>query len=750
MRTRKLPKHFATGSIYFAISFLLSVSLGHHIVDIFEKNLFVTIVFFLLSVPFLFVVLYRTIPHANETINRFIRLEHISVLLAFSILASIFFTNYFYSLPGTANTLVIAPELNQDQYFELLEVKAGGIRLNLKESAQKSNWIVNKNSIIASNTSRPLNLTFQSKINSELKLLFNQHLQGGRVKVSLGTQNEDIVNLGRADDLSEITLNVRYNNIPNWLFIPFLIFADLITFGIGFLAILLLQEHFMGVGARKKQKLTASVRFIPWILTIIAIVIHLLNSLAVPLVLGPDTPSYIQGALSWLENGNLDGHSSFRGFGLTILFTPIFALFGRNPWGMKLFLHAIAVACVPLSYRLGWQLSKNHWGALGCGLIALITPDLYFYSNYLMSDLPNLFFVLLFCTLFITALLTWEFKWIALSLFTGSFLTLIRSENIVVLLISVLFFGMPLVWGWLSDFLNKFPDKNKSKRLLHQMSRLGLLLLLSISPILWWANHNYKIHGFFGLSDYAGEVFYDGWVYYGDASKLSFSDLESPAIQEINAVIETYPIQVTDATGTPTGWEIYPSLIKAGYSTEEAFKLLESAAWDSINNNLPLTGKLLGIKIRDALEPASVSFIRTFPLPDEDYYAGEFKIKYFDTENSNYFSLIKIQREINNLTSKYYSRIYPGWVWFCILLLFISLLRRPRDVWLAITTITISRIFVPNIFGISIWRYTLAAILPLQIIAIAWIMLILGGVRYHWIAWFVHKNSEKQIKNTNA
>lgn len=750
MKTHFIAKHFTMNPLHLALSFSLSISLGHHALNIFEKSLFITLVYFLLSVPFLFVVLNRAMKRTKVFTSDLSHTKHFGVLLSFALIAGIFFTNYFYKLPRTINTLTIAPVLDQDQHFELLEVKAGGTRVNLKEGAQKSNWTISKNSITASNTSRPLNLSVTSEINSELKLLFIQSHQGGRVKVFLGYQEDNIDNYGIANNLSEITLNIRYNNIPNWLFIPILVGADFITFGTGFLIILLLQEHFMGLRIKKKEDITVPSRLIPLILTLIATVIHLMNSLAVPLVLGPDTPSYIQGALSWLENANLNGHSSFRGFGLTILFTPIFAIFGRNPWGMKLFLHLLAVACVPLSYRLGWQLSKNKWGALGGGLIALFSPDLYFYSNYLMSDLPNLFFVLLFCTLLISALQTLDYKWTAATFFVGSFLTLIRSENIVVLMISALFIGIPLAWNWLSSVLNKSPDKNESKYLLRQMSMHGLLLLLSIIPILWWSNHNYKIHGFFGLSNYAGEVFYDGWVYYGDASKLSFSDPESPAIQEINAVIEDYPIQVTDATGTPTGWEIYPSLIKSDYSPEEAFRLLESAAWDSIYNNLPLTGKLLGIKIRDALEPSNVSFVRTYPLPDEDYFAGDIKTKYFDTETSNFFSLIRVQREINILINKFYSRIYPGWVWFCLLTLFISLLRRPRDIWLAIPTIIITRIFIPNIFGISIWRYTLAAILPLQIIALAWITLMLDGVWPSGNMWFVSNNPELQAKNTNA
>ena len=52
-----------------------------------------------------------------------------------------------------------------------------------------------------------------------------------------------------------------------------------------------------------------------------------------------------------------------------------------------------------------------------------------------MSDLPNIFFVLAFCTLLISALETFESGWVMAAMLMGSFATLFRSENITLLMI---------------------------------------------------------------------------------------------------------------------------------------------------------------------------------------------------------------------------------------------------------------------------------------------------------------------------
>ncbi len=256
---------------------------------------------------------------------------------------------------------------------------------------------------------------------------------------------------------------------------------------------------------------------------------------------------------------------------------------------------------------------------------------------------------------------------------------------------------------------------------------VGLALVVAALPLLWWSFHNQRVHGFFGLSNYAGEVLYDGWVYFGDASKLSFTDKNSQAVQEINSVVEKYPITTTDQGGTPTGWEIYPSLMQAGYTTEQAFNLLENAAWDSIKKDESLTLKLLFIKLRDGLTPGTTHML-TLPLPTEDFLTP--KMGYFDQEHLRIPIFINLQRGFNGYLQKWYDTVFPYWVYLCLFAMTFSLYRSPRIIWLTLILITATRIFIPNIMGLSHWRYTVAGIIPLQIIAVHWIAAVVTGIAF--------------------
>src|SRR5204863_4835242 len=100
----------------------------------------------------------------------------------------------------------------------------------------------------------------------------------------------------------------------------------------------------------------------------LGLLLHQLNILSVPLILDADSTVFLQGAEHLLKYGNLDGVSKLVGPGTTFLFAPILFLFGRNAWGMKIFLHLIALACIPVCYWLGWFFSRNHWVAILSGL----------------------------------------------------------------------------------------------------------------------------------------------------------------------------------------------------------------------------------------------------------------------------------------------------------------------------------------------------------------------------------------------
>ena len=134
----------------------------------------------------------------------------------------------------------------------------------------------------------------------------------------------------------------------------------------------------------------------------VALVLHAINFIAVPLAVLKDSLSYLQGVAYWLQYHSLDGASSYRGLATTLLFTPAIVLFGRNAWGLKLVLHVFALACVPLSYRLGWQLGRRRWFAFSAALCTAVISDLYTYSSYVLAEGVHVFSGLLFLTFLIS------------------------------------------------------------------------------------------------------------------------------------------------------------------------------------------------------------------------------------------------------------------------------------------------------------------------------------------------------------
>ncbi len=690
---------------------ILFLSVAHHAAKFWEKPALKMLSLFIIFVPFLAWGLFLLIKQAKPQFVQMGR-NRLFILMISTLLISSAITWRYYHAPTTYHLVTITPVVSQNQKVELIEIKANGNIIPPNEKkALEYGWQMIDDVLVATSQSQPLTVSFKAAINSPVTLLFYASPQSGNVIISLGNEQSAIDLKSSENRQRTSTLYTHsYRGIPNWIFIPFLIAADIFTFGSLILVIFILQEAGQNIltrtGSSKEHFVSHRAGLV--VLLIISSVLHLFNALSVPLLLDVDSPSHLMGAIHLLEFGNLDGVSMVRGPGSAFLFAPFLFLFGRNPWGIKILLHLIAIACVPISYRIGWQLGKNQWVALASGLATIVSPDLFLYSNYLMSDLPNIFFVLVFCTFMISALETFEFRWIIAATLIGTFATLFRSENITLLVIGAGAFLAYIIRQW---------QTGSPKNLTRNFSTVALALIIAAVPILWWSGHNQRVHGFFGLSNYAGEVFYDGWVYFGEASGLSFTDQNSQAIQQIASAIEKYPIIATDQSGAPTGWELYPSLMRAGYTTEQAFNLLENAARDSINKNKSIALKLLFIKIRDGLTPGTTNML-TLPLPWEDFQTP--KMGYFDQENLSIPLLINLQREFNKYLQKWYDSIFPYWVYLCLFAMTFSLYRSPKIIWITLILITATRIFIPNIMGLSHWRYTLAGLIPLQIITVNW------------------------------
>jgi hypothetical protein len=342
---------------------------------------------------------------------------------------------------------------------------------------------------------------------------------------------------------------------------------------------------------------------------------------------------------------------------------------------------------------------------------------MFFYSNYLMSDVPNLFSVLLFCSLLISTLERPTLPVMLALMLTGSFATLLRSENILLLAIAAFALAASTGWQW----FRKHPVNWKKISL-----QIGLTFIIAMLPVLWWSDHNLKTHGFWGMSNYAGVVLYDGWVYFGDASDLPFSNPASPALQKIRQAVAAHPIVVTDNKGYATGWEIYPALLASGYTVDQSMDLLQTAALDSIRADPQLTLRLLFIKLETGFR-SGLTHDTTYALPGEDTWQSDTKSQYFDADTQGVPWLIRIQRMIYQQPFLF-SNFYPFWPLFCVLALVLSSIRRPVLGWGALALIVATRIFIPLTMSVPFWRYTLSGWFPLQMIALSWALIVINGI----------------------
>lgn len=640
------------------------------------------------------------------------------VLILFSLLPAILLALAF---PRHFNSsLLITPQVSGFQEVVFIELKADGHVVPVADAAADYGWQVDAQGISAGKGARPLLVKVETRAGVPISLLLRASPEGGEVILQHNRQAQRVDLFSETPGQTLYTFRADFRGAPNWLFIPVVYGADMIAYFIYFFIIFLLQDR----GAQAQSKKPKVERFLSHrscliILIALGAILHTLNALSVPLIFGADSPSFIRGAFHLAQRGNFEGVSQIRGPGATLLFAPVAALFGRNPWGIKSLLHLLAIALIPLSYRIGWQLSGRRWIAFAAGAATALMPDLYFFSNFMMSDLPNLVVISAFTTLLISALQSGQKRWVFGALFTASFGALLRSENLALLALGALALAAQPAWAWISG-----AGRLLSRRAL----TVALALLLALMPALWWSWHNYRAYGVFGLGNYAGEVFYTGWIYYAEGSGYPFTDPDSGAVRAIQAAIEEFPIQRMNAAGVPTGWNLHPSLIQAGYAPAEAFDLMSRAVWDSIRANPRMAREVLVVKLKDGLTPVPTQ-MKTFHLPGEEPPDETLKSAFFDSESLRLPALIRLQRALYQPIQAFYQVIYPLLVWLGLLAVYFSLLRKPGLVWWVIAAIALTRIFIPDIMGKSDWRYTLAGMALVQGMTVLWLAAIMTGIK---------------------
>ncbi len=473
---------------------------------------------------------------------------------------------FVYTLPVSWHRLEIAPTPGA----QIVELKnSSGTIVPFEQLDLPAGWRVKDGALTPGKQAvEPLVYSFLGPAGRPVRLLFNTAQQGGQVNVRLDGQTAALDLQG--DDLGqrELALDSRYRNLPNAAALGLIGLIDGLAFALALVFVWTAQE--IGQEGAARQTAGRSLRNPAardlFILLGIAVTVHALNALAAPLWLDVDSPSYLRGAVHWLQYHNLGGVSVQRGVGSTILFTPILAVFGRSPWGMKLLLHLFGIGCVPLMYALGWQLGGRRWFAFAAGLLAIFTPDVMFYANYVMSDLPNIFFTLLFVWALLKALQTRRPAWQIAALLTGSFAVLFRTENTTLMAAGAGFMGLQIVLDWLQR-------RTSLRAALKPAAALALACALAAVPLLWWSGYNARNNGFFGLSNYTGAVLYDGWIFFGESSNLPITDYNSPAVQAI--------LTAHKSSGTPfrgDTWDDFAALTHTGSTPNQAYAILQQAA----------------------------------------------------------------------------------------------------------------------------------------------------------------------------
>lgn len=699
-------------AIVFSVLIVLSVS--HHLMNFWGLP-FLKMTLVLLGIPALAVALDFLLTNIWDVSAR-IGWKRWSIFLLPAFLVSSYLAWRIFELPVTWHQLEIIPVqgFTQDP-IQLVEIKeSNGSNVKFNRIQNSDGWRLSDEMLVSSLSGHlPLRYSFDGPVYKPVSLTFWTSAHGGDVQILL---DGALVTVNLADPnpgFRSVQLDARYRfGIPGIVMVWVTTILDLFMFLFFFSFLWLIQES-QTVSQRIVGVHGISHRMALSLLVGIGLVLHLLNFFSAPLLLDADSPSYMQGAAHWVKYHNFDGVSPSRGPGTTILFIPVLSIFGRNPWGMKALLHLLALACAPLTYWLAWQLNPKKQFAILAGLLAVFTPDLYFYSNFVMSEIPNVFFILLFCASLLLAVKTLSFKWMTIALLTGSFLTLLRPENLIALAIGIAF----LLFRVAQESFSSTKDLSlKKNTVFFHLIHVGVASLLAALPVLGWAAHNQRLHGFFGLSNYAGEVFYTGWIYHAEASRIPFTDPNSPAVQIIKDAYWHQP-GVAQLV-VPTGWEIYPYLIKQGYTDEEAFAILRQAALDSIMKDYRVTLDVLAVKLEDSFVPA-VTATLVMALPGEPAIPSAVKSVYFDEEQAPFPALLLLQQKVYALLEYHYLYIYPAWFWFCLVATFYSLYRRPSILWTLIVLIALTRVFLPNLIGLSHWRPVVSGIILLQIFGLA-------------------------------
>jgi len=694
----------------------VTLSLAHHWMDFWSLPLQAQLLQVVIGVPlvgWLLTTLFRRVWIHTQRIGA----RRWWFFLTPALAVVTFFAWRSFSPPVIWHSLEITPftEISSSEVV-LLEIKIPPGRIvDLEKLEDVKGWELQDGVFrSAGKSAMPIRHSFLGPIGAQVNLIFLTSPDSSRVGIELDGRKSTLDLRQPVSDQLQFQLPTNYKQgIPATPILILVFFSDFVALWMLVVFLWMVQEIPQSERIEERRDGFLTHRAGLMILLSVSIALHALNFVTMPLILASDGWSYLQGAVHWLEYGNLDGVPPGRGPGTTLLFAPALLIFGDNPLGVKIVLHLLAIACVPIAYLLGWQLEGRRGFAFGAGLIALLTPDLMFYSNAVYSDVPNVFFGLLFLVLLFSTLQSLTRMRLLSLFFTASFLVLLRPDNLSLYPIAVAFVLWKLFWNRNNGHARGVPPPAVRPVILN----LAFCAILGLLPILGWSLHNLNRHGFFGMSNYLDEVLYTGWIYYGEASKVAISDADSSAVQAISKAYQSYGSN-DDSIVVPTGYEVFPTLIQAGYTEAEAMELLGQAARDSIFKNPSLALQILILKFSRSLIPEPIA-MNTLPLPNEPAAHGGGQT-YFREEKAAMPQWILVQQEIFDLVQDWYRYVYPELIWFSFFAMTLAIYRKPIFLWYPMIVLTLVRIFFPLILALGNWRYVISGVIFLLIFLLAW------------------------------
>ncbi len=685
-------------------SIVLSVS--HHFINFWGLGFLQEALIFFLAAPILSLFILLFVNRIRAAIFAIERNRWLFFLFPAVLTASLF-AWYFYRAPVVWHRVEVMPAPHSTGDIELYEIKIRpGKVVNLSQVKAAKGWKFEDGAFkTVSENPEPLTASFRGAVGDEASLLFKSSPQSRDVTVILDGKKRDVILRDAETGAKPAPILASYKmGIPAGVILSVIVLLDFLAFFFAILSAWLIQEiSQLSVDSKPRVDRFLSHRVNLLILLALALIFHALNFFSVPLITASDSPSYLHGVIHWMEYGNLDGVPAARGPGTTFLFTPAFLLFGKNAAGVKLTLHLLTIGVIPMLYLLTWKLYRRRSFAFFSALIGVFIPELYLFSNFVMSDGPNVFFVLAYCVTLLTALESPSWKTLFAFMLAGTFAVLLRAENILLFAIGAAFLFLKIIW--------------EKQEIYKRLFALGVVVALASLPLLAWSAHNQRVHHFFGLSNYADEVLYDGWVYFGEASGIPITDENSSAVKNIQAALAAYD-KPLGQTLVPTGWEIYPTLLSYGYTENQAIKLLGDAARDSIRSYPDLALRVYLLKLKDSFIPSHSGVMeKTFQLVEENgKIIGALpysKAWYFDAQQTSFYAFIPWQQKIYDGLPLFDGYLYRPFVFFSLALALLAFYQKQFFKWTPMALIVLSRMFIPITIGIAHWNYMLAGIVAL-------------------------------------